>query len=763
MFDNNLSTRWQDASNVNNASFIVDLGSVKVVNTIKIFWENANAKDYKLSFSTDKTNFTGELSFTNMAAGGRTDAITVSNVNCRYIKFQGVTRALNYGYSIYEFEVYPSDPSVFSSNLPLVIINTDNNPSTGKPLDIPDATKVLGNMKIIYRPDGSRNFSSDQNTPEFLNYNGRIGIELRGSSSQELPKKPYGLTTLKEDNITNNNVAILGMPKENDWILNSLAFDPSLIRDYLSYELYGKMGYYSPRGTYCEVIVNGDYKGLYVFMEKIKIDGDRVNIEKMTNLDNTGAYVTGGYITKCDKTTGNDPIAWSMSGADFIHSSPKPEEITTQQNTYIYNVFNNLKTTTAAQNTSITNGYPSIIDVPSFVDFMILNEFSSNVDGYQYSTYFHKDRNGKLRAGPIWDFNLTFGNDIFEWGFDRSHTDVWQFNNGNNGAKFWTDLFNNPTFKCYLTKRWVELTASNQPLNYTVLSNRIDQLVQLLSEAEIKEQNRWSKISDYTGKISALKSWILTRTNWLNTNLNNYQACANVSVPPLVISKINYHPAASGNYVSDSLEYIEITNNGNTTVNLTGIYLRELGISYQFPANTTMAANARIMLASNSQTFKQFYGFVPFGQFTRCMSNKSQKLVLSDAFGNVIDMVEYTDSAPWPVSADGNGYFLELITLNDDNSIASNWKESGTTSLDNLGSFDDRVKVFPVPATSSISIMYDSGSISSYEITDLMGRKIISNTPFSKSINIENLLPGTYFIEIHFEEGQTVVKRIIKN
>ena len=91
------------------------------------------------------------------------------------------------------------------SNLPIVIITTDldvNNQS----LEILDDPKILSSMKIIKRPDGSRNYLSDANTTAFLNYNGRIGIEIRGSSSQLLPKKGYGLTTLKADNISNNNV-----------------------------------------------------------------------------------------------------------------------------------------------------------------------------------------------------------------------------------------------------------------------------------------------------------------------------------------------------------------------------------------------------------------------------------------------------------------------------------------------------------------------------------------------------------------------------
>lgn len=655
------------------------------------------------------------------------------------------------------------------SNLPIILITTDTNPATGKPLDIVDDPKVLANMKVIYRTDGTRNYLTDQNTTQFLNYNGRIGIELRGSSSQTLPKKPYGLTTLSTDNVTNNNVSILGMPKENDWVLNSLAFDPSLVRDFLSYELSRNMGNYASRGVYCEVIINGVYMGLYVFMEKLKVDDNRINITKMTTMDNTGSNVTGGYVTKCDKTTGGDPIAWSMltssnAYADFIHDSPKPEDITAQQNTYIYNQFIALKNLTAAQNSSITNGYPTIIDVPSFIDFMIINEFSSNADGYQYSTFFHKDRNGKLRAGPVWDFNLTYGNDLFSWGFDRSHTDIWQFNDGGNtGALFWKNLYNNSTFQCYLSKRWLELTSANHPLNYSVIAGRIDQLVNLISEAAAREQTKWNAVGNHATQISSLKTWLQTRTNWLNTKLNNCTACSNVSVPPLVISKINYNPVAVGTAVSDSLEFIEITNNSNSVVNLTGIYFRELGVTYQFPANSTIIASGKIHLASSAKTFELNYGIKPFGQFTRNLSNKTEKLVLADAFGNVIDQVEYSDSSPWPTEADGKGSFLELIDLNSDNSLASSWKASNIISgVENI-QFENSISIYPTPARTAIRISGNNLSIKSYIITDMFG-KIIStdNNLTTSTINLEHLKPNIYFIKLSFENGMTVVKKILK-
>ncbi len=149
-----------------------------------------------------------------------------------------------------------------SSNLPIIIINTDNSAA------ILDDPRILGNMKIINNGPGIQNFVTDQNNIASLNYNGRIDIEIRGSSSQSVEKKSYGLTTRLADNVSNNNVTLLGMPAENDWVLNGLAFEPSLIRDYISYAISRNMTIYAPRTEYCELIVNGDYRGLYIYFKK---------------------------------------------------------------------------------------------------------------------------------------------------------------------------------------------------------------------------------------------------------------------------------------------------------------------------------------------------------------------------------------------------------------------------------------------------------------------------------------------------------------
>lgn len=639
-----------------------------------------------------------------------------------------------------------------SSNLPIVIITTATDPDTGQPMEIPDDPKIWADMKIIYRPDGSRNFVTDQNTTEYLNYNDRIKIELRGSTSQLLPKKQYGWTTYNSAG-QKQNVSILGMPNENDWILNGLAFDSSLIRDYLCYNLARQMGQYATRTQYCEVVLNGDYIGLYILQEKIKDDSKRVNIEEITEEDNSGLNLTGGYITKADKTTGGDPVAWTMDSnagfTEFIHELPKPGDVTDAQNDYIHSQFTALETTSRNSNSSAATGYPSIIDVPTFVDFTIINELASNVDAYQISTFFHKDRGGKLRAGPVWDFNLSLGLDVFG---DRSVTDVWQFANGDNeGPKFWTDLFNNTDYKCYLSKRWHDLTQTGQPLNYNSLSAYIDQTTALISEAAVREQARWGTVPDHTAEIAAIKSFLMQRISWINNNIGPFAACSAVTVPPLVINKINYNPGIDEQFTeSDDQEFIQIVNNSTTEVSLTGVYLSELGISYQFPADSSLQPGQGVFIVSNPDVFQAKYNITPFGQFARNLSNNSQKLVLADAFGNVIDSVEYDDNAPWP-EADGNGSYLQLSDRNLDNALASSWTASNDVNLstNSYTTTDTGINVYPNPADALITIAALQ-NVTSISIYDVYGKLLQSARPdaVTATIDINKYSSGIYMVTI---------------
>jgi hypothetical protein len=656
--------------------------------------------------------------------------------------------------------------SFTSSNLPVVLITTDGN------AQIPDEPKVFGSMKIIYSGEGVRNFISDQHTPSKLNYNGRIAIEVRGSSSQFLEKKQYSFTTYFADNITKSNVSLLGMPIENDWILNGIAFDSTLIRDYISYVLAGKMGEYAPRVKYCEVVLNGAYVGLYFLQEKIKEDDSRVDIVKMDLDDQTLPDLSGGYITKADRSSAEDPTAWTMSSylgdndIGFVHVFPKSSSITSTQSNYIKSQFDKLSATAQARNASVKTGYPSVIDVPSFVDFMLLNELAANVDAYQLSTYFHKDKNGKLRAGPVWDLNLTFGNDLFLWGYDRSKTNQWQFNNGDNeGPKFWKDLFNSSIYRCYLSKRWNELTQVGKPLHVSSINQLIDETVLYLSEAIQREDARWQSVGNHAFYIRGVKRFLEARTKWMTDNLGSFGSCNALPTPPLVISKIMYHPSTSGNFTdSNDQEFIEILNNGEIDVNVSGLYFRGLGFAFQFPADYIFPAQEKIQLANDLETFKKRYGYEPFGEFTRNLSNESQNLVLADGFGNVIDEVGYSNTPPWP-NVNANGFYLELENPDVNNNEGANWVASNSplstiVSITELA--ESTFKVYPNPVDDQFTIE-SAEAITEVNLHDSMGRLVQKFSSEKTTITIEcKTLPEGVYILTCVTQDQMHIRKVIK-
>lgn len=646
-----------------------------------------------------------------------------------------------------------------SSTLPIVIINTDNG------TNIPDEPKIGATMKILYVNDTTINYLSNQNDTAYLNYNGRIGIERRGSTSQGHNKKPYGFETRLDDDVTANNVSLMGLPAENDWVLNAMNDEPSYVRDCLSYYLAGKLGHYAPRSKYCEVIVNGDYRGLYFLTEKIKVDKNRVNIAQMDAADSQYPDVSGGYIIKADKLTGGDSPAWTTpaygtwGNVEYIYHVPKPEAITSSQAAYIHNYFDTVQQKVAAHNQDVSNGYPAYLDIPTFVDFMIMGELSSNVDIYQFSTFFHKDRKGKFRAGPVWDFNLTYGYDFGSVG--RSGYDVLQFDNGDNtGSRFWHQLYEDDLFSCYLFHRWHEVTAENAPLSYENVNRVMDSLIERISTPVVRERLRWLQFYNYNDHINTMKTWLQNRYAWLNNEWPLSGNCIPQELPPLVISKINYHPQSQQGFNADELEFIGIVNNSEDTVDAAGVYFRELGISYTFPANSLIAPHEEIFLVSNAQAFQQCYGKTAFGTFARHLDNKSEALVLADAWGNIIDEVTYTDTLPWPVSADGHGNFLILIDPDLDNALPESWM-----AADVFVGMPERkptisLTVSPNPTTGIVQITNDQ-PLTNITVTNVQGRTILT-VPVSGETSMElNLTPypaGVYFVTAVTSDGVITMK-----
>jgi len=669
--------------------------------------------------------------------------------------------------SWFEVPYIPAEVNFESSNLPIVVIDTFEGQ------EIPNDPKIDATMKIIFRENQQRNFLTDVSDPNALDYDGPIKIEYRGSSSSLLDKKQYAFTPY-DDLGEKINVPFLDMPTENDWILNGLAYDPSYMRDFLSYKLSNLIGNYASRGKYCELVLNGEFRGIYVLQEKLKADDSRIDIKKIKDDDLTLPKLTGGYITKTDKIEGSDTVAWGMDNyggwqSNFVHEHPKSSEVMPEQHSYIENEFLTLQSyVNNPSNSSIIEGYPSTIDVPSFIDFIILNEISSNADGYEFSTFFHKDRNDKLRAGPIWDFNLTFGNDLFQWGYDRSHTDVWQFyDQGNMGPKFWKDLFDDSLFNCYLSKRWQELSAPGMPLNEEEIFELIDSIEVLILEAVERQEIVSGTTGVFTQNIIEMKAFISERIEWISNQLTDISLCDNIVTPEIVISKINYNPLVEADLDSSDFEFIELSNNSTSDINLTGIYFGGLGLTYQFAPGSSLPAQAVLFLANDSDSFIQRYGFEPFGEFSRSLSNDGEDLILRDAYGNIIDQVVYNDVLPWPEDADGEGSFLKLVSLSLDNSLASSWV-ARSDSADNLSVSSNlntsHVDFYPNPVLDILKIRTNSGTINSVNIYGTSGKILKKYTFNQKSIELDlsAFESGLYVIQIQ-TSGELFVKKIVKN
>lgn len=412
------------------------------------------------------------------------------------------------------------------SNLPIIKITVQQN--------IPLLIKITGSMQVYYHSNGARNYLTDPPA-----WNGTIGIEVRGSSSAFLPKQSYDLE-LRDTAGLSVDAPLLGMPAESDWILYASHNDKSLLRTSLSYYLYNAMGNYAVRTRHCEVILNGQYKGVYVFTEKIKRGPDRVDIADLDSLDIAGIDVTGGYILQKDHQVGTNMIdgivfsAPNMSPGQALFEFwyPSAENIQQAQKLYIKRFGDSLQS--ALYGSSFTDpatGYRNFMNVSSFIDYWVLYELSRNADGYTFSTFFTKpkDNDGrKLIAGPPWDFDLSFRNASFNNACDSAGY-LYEGTFYSSKLNWWSRLFEDTVFANEATCRWVALRQ--QVLSLNTIYSYIDNTATLLEEGQQRNFIKWPVMNQgvlfnqppypqtYAEEIDTLKAWIGRRVSWLDHNM----------------------------------------------------------------------------------------------------------------------------------------------------------------------------------------------------------------------------------------------------
>ncbi|MFI5172074.1 MAG: CotH kinase family protein [Chitinophagales bacterium] len=568
-----------------------------------------------------------------------------------------------------------------SSSLPLVYINTGLS-------DILDEPRIIADMGIICNPPGSYNHPDDP----FNNYNGKINIEIRGSSSQGFPKKCYSLE-LQDAAGLEINSALLGMHADDDWILYGPYTDKSLLRDALAYHMGALQGWYSPDFKFCEVFLNDAYEGIYLMMEKIKVQKDRVDIDQMTTADNAGIDLTGGYIVKVDRNDYASPVTdffyseyegngWPYD-VMYVYVDPKPELITTAQKNYIEDYIDDFEDAmNSADPGDMETGYHKYIDINSFVDFLIVNELSRNVDAYRLSTYFYKNNDsygGKLFAGPLWDFNLTFGNADYctAWTVTEFFTDC------GTGPAWWGDLFNDADFQNRLYCRWNELRAG--VFNTDSLKKWIDDQVVLLGDAVDRNYETWDILGEYVwpnyfigntyeDEINYLKLWLTGRLNWMDDNMpGDPGVCDIAGSYPVNITEVHYN---SDNY-NESNDWIELHNNSANPVDISNWVLKDETPfnSYTIPGGTIIDANAYLVIVEDIDTFLMVHPDVVnyIGPFNWGFDNTFGSVKLEDDLGGIVKQINYIDSIPWPKGADGLGPALQILNESGDENDPANW------------------------------------------------------------------------------------------
>lgn len=320
---------------------------------------------------------------------------------------------------------------------------------------------------VFFNTDSGRNVQSKEvwegaditivGAPEGMNLEKtRVSTKGRGNSTWNFrTKQPYALKFDKK-------TSIMGMPKHKRWILMANYRDRTMMRNAVAFEISNRTGLaWAPRVQFVELVMNGRHKGNYMLCEQVRIDENRINITEIKEgADTSGEALTGGYVLEVDQW--NDEVnmfsskvmenKWGNTSCTIMLKFPDEEDAAPEHVNYIKNYIWTIEDLMLAG--KFQEIYDKYIDLDSFIDFYIVNEITCNKEIWRgpYSTYMHKDRGGKLYAGPVWDFDFTTFN-MNVYGEADDYTKRFY-----NKKAFWYKyFFQDPIFRKRMVERWNEL------------------------------------------------------------------------------------------------------------------------------------------------------------------------------------------------------------------------------------------------------------------------------------------------------------------
>jgi hypothetical protein len=419
----------------------------------------------------------------------------------------------------------------FCCLLPLLACHTDSAaPTAPEPRSIePSPAQPLPVLKITTAngaPVGSKDdyvtgamSLLDSDGAEVAN--GSLEIKGRGNSTWELfPKKPYRLKL-------GASASLLGMPANRHWVLLAEYSDKTLLRNELAFELSRMVGMaWTPRSRYVELQLNDSYAGIYQLVEHVRIDPARVNIHAMKSSDTSATDITGGYLIEVDERRGED-FCFNSTMTAMVFCVKDPDSLLqparAKQQDYIVNYI--ARTDSAifgADFADPTTGYAAFIDVESAINYYIVQEVTKNVDGkLRLSSFLYKPRGGKLTFGPVWDFDIAFGNVNYD-GADL--TDGWFIRD----AAWYRRLFEDPAFASRVKTRWGELQRAGA---IDSLQRFVAARADYLSVTQSRNFEQWPILSTYVwpnrvvmgsydGEVDTLNRWLLDRMRWMDSEIN---------------------------------------------------------------------------------------------------------------------------------------------------------------------------------------------------------------------------------------------------